>query len=255
MLSRHVRLLAGALCCSIPFFSAAAFAQADYGLPGDRPIGPAPTPPDVVTPAPDTTTVPPDTTAPAKPIEPAPRVVVEDESLRDKRNLEPTELLYIIPTAGTEYVATARIEGTSAANSTTTFNTPGTSGWGVDYGGRIGFMFGNFRVGAMYNRGQIFSTPGLHYDMAYLELGVGGRRGVVGVSAMASGGYNFMGSDTQRILHGAGGRLALAVDIYIGRHFSIGPELAGTAAAYFIDRDTRIAAYGFTLGPRFGIHI
>lgn len=250
MLTRQ--FFAGAMACALPFISAAAFAQADYGLPGDRPVGPAPVPPDVVRPVPDETM--PSTPAPGTLTEP-PRVYTEDESLRDKRNLEPTELVYIAPTAGTQYVATARIEGTTTANATTTFNTPGTSGWGVDFGGRLGFMFGNFRVGVMYNRGQIFSTPGLHYDMAYLELGVGGRRGVVGVSAMASGGYNFMGSDTQRILHGAGGRLALAVDIYIGRHFSIGPEIAGTAGAYFIDRDTRIAAYGFTLGPRFGIHI
>lgn len=248
-------LLAGALACSIPTL---AFAQADTGLPGDRRVGPGE--PDTVVvpvapaPAPDPT---PDTPPDSATLPPP---IVIDETDERRNDTEPTELLYIAPISGFEYVGTAIVDGASTGGAS--IPTPGTgagisdtSGFGVGAGGHIGFMLGNFRVGVMYDHAELFSVSRLHYDRAFLELGLGGRRGILGISATAAAGYTFMGSSRIDTRHGVGARLALAFDFYIGRHFSIGPEIAGYGAAYFIDNNTRMAAWGVTIGPRFGIHI
>lgn len=63
-----------------------------------------------------------------------------------------------------------------------------SSSVGLAYGGHVGFMFGPFRLGALFQQTRFLQSDDLNFNKLYLEAGLGGRRGIVGLNLSLAGG-------------------------------------------------------------------
>lgn len=162
-----------------------------------------------------------------------------------------SELVYIVPMIGAEYVG---IASAALQSDYMGVDTSRSSSVGLAYGGHAGFVFGPFRLGALFQQTRLFQSDGLNFNKLYLEAGLGGRRGIVGLSVTLAGGWAFFASRSIALRNGGGARLSFAADIYLNRYFSLGPEISVDVAGY-AGAQTVYASWGVTGALRAGLHL
>ncbi len=162
-----------------------------------------------------------------------------------------SEIVYLTPFLGAEYVG---IRSAALQSDFQGVNTTRSSGVGMAYGAHAGVVLGSFRLGLLYQQTRLFNEDDRHYNKLYLEAGLRGRRGVVGLNVMLAGGWAFFGANGLPQRDGVGGRLSFAADFYLTPNFSLGPELNVDGAAYF-GNDTAYGAWGVTGALRMGLHL
>ena len=163
----------------------------------------------------------------------------------------PSEIVYVVPIVGVEYVgiASAALHADYQGVDTTR-----TSGVGLAWGGHAGVALGAFRLGALFQQTRVFQTDGLNFNKLYVEAGLGGRQGIVALTLTLAGGWAFFSGNGMSRRDGGGARVAFAADFYIGRFFSLGPELAVDGAGYVADQ-TAYGSWGVTGALRVGLHL
>lgn len=162
-----------------------------------------------------------------------------------------SEIFYLTPIVGAEYVG---LGSAALQMDYQGVQTNSSSGVGLAYGAHAGFVLGNFRVGALYQRTQLFRDDDLSVNKLYAEAGIGGRRGPVGLGLTLGGGWAFFNANGLSQRNGAGGRVTFAADFYLGRFFSLGPAVSVDGAAYFAD-ETVYGSWGITGVLRAGLHL
>ncbi len=162
-----------------------------------------------------------------------------------------SEIFYLTPIIGAEYVG---IGSAALQSDYQGVNTTRSSGVGLAYGGHAGFVLGGFQVGALFQQTRLFNQDDLNFNKLYVEAGLRGRRGIVGLNLMLAGGWAFFGANGLSQRNGAGARLSFATDLYLNRYFSLGPEVSVDGAAYFAD-ETAYGSWGVTGALRVGVHL
>lgn len=162
-----------------------------------------------------------------------------------------SEIFYLTPIVGAEYVG---IGSAALQSDNLGVNTTEASGVGLAYGAHAGFVLGSFQIGALYQQTRLFNSDDRHFNKLYVEAGLRGRRGIVGLNLMLAGGWAFFGAEGMSQRNGAGARLSFATDLYLNRYFSLGPEVAVDGAAYFAD-ETAYGSWGLTGALRMGLHL
>ncbi len=162
-----------------------------------------------------------------------------------------SEMVYFVPTIGAEYVG---IASAALRMNYQGVDTTGSSGVGLAYGAHAGLVLGTIRLGVLFQQTRMFETEGLNFNKVYVEAGIGGRRGIVGLSLSLAGGWAFFSARAMPRRNGGGARATFAADFYLSRYFSLGPEISVDGAGYTAD-ETVYGSWGMTGALRLGFHL
>ncbi len=167
---------------------------------------------------------------------------------------ENIDFLYITPFVGYEvtYLGIAHVAGQGFG---TTLQTGHVTADGLAYGATVGFRLGPINLGVLYQGTAVFDPDTtLNLSKLYGEVGLDIRAGrMVGVVHLDFG-YAFILSQDGHVTNGLGGKLGFALDVYITKVMSIGPDFHIDAQGNSLP-GTYTAAVGGTILFRLGIHI